>query len=239
MNNFQTEDLSFLDIDFELMENYLNINTESGEKAATKRRATCEINNKQASKRSCKNSLIDSNNCTSQKLEKRNARERKRVHQVNTEFEKLKELVIKSNYFNSIKLNQSEYENDSSFDDKENYPELSMELDGINKLKDNYYGRRLSKLKTLRLAIEYINYLTRILNETTHEPNGIDRIHGGFSQENASSPESEYMMTMNIDNASYYISPMEPSETMYLSSSYESINFNQSFSCLDDLNFLI
>lgn len=86
------------------------------------------------------------------KLEKRNARERKRVQQVNFEFQKLRKLLISRNY----KLIEPLIENQqtSAISCKNEFKKL-MNLSNLNK--------RVSKVKILRCAIEYIRYLQSIL----------------------------------------------------------------------------
>jgi hypothetical protein len=80
------------------------------------------------------------------RLEKRNARERNRVMNVNKEFNRLKELIVTSEYFEKIIT--------------------SGLLGNINTNK--CINRRLSKLKILKFAIAYIKYLRSLLDDSNN-----------------------------------------------------------------------
>lgn len=90
------------------------------------------------------NLLNKQNSKQNERIEKRNARERNRVKLVNEEFEKLSSLIKASNYFS------------------------------LEDLNDSMNGKRLSKLKILKSAIEYISYLSGLINESDCE--GLDNI---------------------------------------------------------------
>ena len=85
------------------------------------------------------------------KLEKRNARERKRVQQVNLEFQKLRKLLINKSFSDNIKA--------KNIDDDDSCDASNLQLSFTNP------NKRISKVKTLRCAIEYIKYLQNVLRE--------------------------------------------------------------------------
>lgn len=127
--------------DLDMIEALLDINTVNSNTAVS------ETNNKQRGvKRKqhlCEldvNSLVSKRSSFSdpKKIEKRNARERNRVRVVNDEFENLRRLVLDSDYC----MRKIMTDNDSS--DQEAIA----------------HGKKLSKLRVLRLAIEYIEYLS-------------------------------------------------------------------------------
>ena len=107
------------------------------------------------------------NRSIASKLEKRNQRERKRVKCVNKEFDNLRQLILDSAFFRE-KINNS-----SSFDFSKLYGADINDLfftnlkhqnkENINNLSTDRV-KRVSKLRTLQLAIEYINYLSDILS---------------------------------------------------------------------------
>lgn len=76
------------------------------------------------------------------KIEKRNARERNRVRVVNEEFERLRRVVLAADY---CRRRVSDSRDEST------------------------PGRKLSKLKILRLSIEYIQFLSSLLNSEVHK----------------------------------------------------------------------
>jgi hypothetical protein len=105
------------------------------------------------------------------RMEKRNERERKRVKLVNKEFDNLRELISNSEFFKS-KLETNiffDFSNLNRIDMENNliYADLNeSNKENINPMRDsdsNFSHKKLSKLKTLKLAIEYINYLSDIL----------------------------------------------------------------------------
>ena len=89
------------------------------------------------------------------KLDKRNARERKRVQQVNFEFHRLRKILINKS-FGGCKHQNDDFDEDNKINSQ------LMIISNPNK--------RISKVKTLRWAIEYIKYLQDILmNENFQE----------------------------------------------------------------------
>lgn len=75
------------------------------------------------------------------KIEKRNARERNRVRVVNDEFERLRRVVLGADYCRRRVTDSRDESNP---------------------------GRKLSKLKILRLSIEYIQFLSSLLNNEVY-----------------------------------------------------------------------
>lgn len=93
-------------------------------------------------------------NLPTKKAETRNERERKRVRNINKEFSNLQRTLVNSNIFSALS------EENLSADDKENNSSNSLQNRG-NHL------RNLSKVKTLKYALTYIQYLTDLLENRT------------------------------------------------------------------------
>ena len=165
--------------DFEVIDKILN--TES---AGQKRPIQCS--DESSSKRPC---LVEINtNCMNDKIQKRNARERNRVKLVNHEFDNLRQILLQSEFCRDYISNGCE----STSNDETN--------DSINSIN----SKRFSKLKILRTAIEYINHLSSLLqnSETSdldfldlsnHDLLELDLIDVDLSCFQASSPNIDYL----------------------------------------------
>jgi hypothetical protein len=170
------------------------------------------------------------------KLEKRNARERKRVQQVNLEFQKLRKLLI------NVKTKNKQQEEKMDFD--EDFDETPNSQINSNK--------RISKVKTLRCAIDYIKHLQDILiNDNDCQSGKIcfsEEIEPSCSTSVSSNVDSsldlsinnEYLQNINFNgtnqdkNFSYFQYPA----VKYESQSYTNTNFNYYEQNLMNNNFL-
>ncbi|RNA10921.1 hypothetical protein BpHYR1_043332 [Brachionus plicatilis] len=113
------------------------------------------------------------------RVEKRNARERNRVKLVNNEFENLRQIILNSEFCRDMVNNGW----DTSSNDESNCSIKSL------------YSKRVSKLKILKTAIEYINYLSDFL-ELDADFTDID-----LSCLQASSPlVDNFFMKLNTNN---------------------------------------
>lgn len=134
--------------DFEIISNILNQKNGNENK-----RRMDDVN--ESNKKVCL-AEIDIN--TLGKIEKRNARERNRVKLVNSEFENLRNLLLNSEICNNL-INNGHYSNGN---DESNGSIASLS------------SKRISKLKILRIAIEYISYLSNLLENAENSNLDLD-----------------------------------------------------------------
>ena len=163
--------MSFIERNFQEIENYFACCDNS------KKRKLEDHNHGSQKTKSLKINTVDDDVSRQRyitRMEKRNERERKRVQLVNKEFDCLRDIISNSEFFKSkletnvffdfSNLNRIDMENNLIYADlnssnKENIYPLIDDCDAYNTSH-----KKLSKLKTLKLAIEYINYLSDLLN---------------------------------------------------------------------------
>lgn len=129
--------------DFKVISNILNPENRNGTK-----RQMDSVN--EPNKKIC---LVEMDINSLEKIEKRNARERNRVKLVNNEFDVLRNLLLNSEFCRDLVNNGL---NSSSND------ESSGSISSL-------CPKRISKLKILRTAIEYISYLTNLLENAENK----------------------------------------------------------------------
>jgi hypothetical protein len=170
------------------------------------------------------------NNQIQSKLEKRNARERKRVQQVNSEFQRLRKVLINKSF--GEKVHETPEEN---FDDSSN---LKISFTNPNK--------RISKVKILRYAIEYIKYLQTILmNENSQinqnsffEMSSLSSSSSSNVEDFLDSKKQEVYVNYNCEDYIQYSSESFNFSNNHQNSFYENQNFNNnSMFCQNYNNF--
>jgi hypothetical protein len=160
--------MSFIQRNFQEIENYF-VSNENKKRRLDNNHESESVQNLKL----CKIAQCDEENNRRYiaRMEKRNERERKRVQLVNKEFDILRELITNSDFFKSkLETNFSfDFSNLNRIDMETNliYTDLnSSNKENIYPLGDcdvNNSHKKISKLKTLKLTIDYINYLSDIL----------------------------------------------------------------------------
>ncbi len=123
------------------------------------------------------------------RIEKRNERERNRVEKVNKEFAKLRELLLHSAGFKSFSMSR-----------KNNPNHHSTRANKENRAK-KMTSSNLSKVKTLRAAIDYIQHLKSILDisQTPHYENQFQL------QQHTESLECNFLFQQQLDDLNFQI----------------------------------
>ena len=135
----------------------------------------------------------DSKRITAARLQKRNERERNRVEKLNKEFRALGQVLSNATNF-SFNLIRDNTSSNSSCSYEENDKE-NMSSFVQTKSRLNSKSKHLSKVKILQNAIDYISYLTNLL-ENDNEANYFNN-HSVFNDETCFD-----IQPMDLDN--YY-----------------------------------
>jgi hypothetical protein len=138
------------------------------------------------------------------KLEKRNARERNRVRQVNKEFDRLRQVLVRSDFLHQ--LEESESENNRTRSDSSLCLDFLMDKENCeDEYKKTGRCKKLSKLRILKLAIDYIEHLAGLLQHSgDSKGEGIGLYTNTLT---CSSPEDFSLSIKSEEN--YYFLPFE------------------------------
>ena len=148
------------------------------------------------------------------KLEKRNARERNRVQHVNLEFQRLRKILINKSFGEKVDKKQVENLDDS-------YDSSNLQLSFTNP------NKRISKVKILRYAIQYIRYLQTILmDENSKNKNSF---FDSSSLSSSSSSISNVDDLVKQERESYINNSYGEDYIQYTSSQSYANNFQNSF----------
>lgn len=139
-------------------DNYINYKAHSNHQAHHQRKALASIQNHNLAlvprrEREAEERRRFYDELERVRLAKRNARERYRVHLVNKEFVRLKQHLTSTSFFRDL-VHQVDDNGDEEADE---------EREETTRAQQRKVKRKISKLNTLRLAIEYINHLMQLL----------------------------------------------------------------------------
>jgi hypothetical protein len=148
---------------------------------------------------------METHEWTKLRLEKRNARERNRVRQVNKEFEQLRQVLVKSHFLNQIEECQSENSKTSS-DSSSLFTDFLMEKENYEDLHEHKGKcKKLSKLRILKLAIDYIEHLSGLLQQSVN----LEEESVGYYSNTATSCNLEDFSFSIKSEENYYYLPCE------------------------------
>jgi len=191
-----------LNNNYEMIESYLSIGDNHRIETHKPERKILSERNVKSTRSKCR---METHEWEKLRLDKRNARERNRVRQVNKEFERLRQVLVQSNFF--YQLEESEPVNSKTSSDSSLCMDFLMEKENYeDEHKHRDKCKKLSKLRILKLAIDYIQHLSELLQQQFAYSEEESKRYCSYNQ--TSSNQRDFSFSIKSEENFYY-SPCE------------------------------